>query len=217
MGIEVIAIAPNDGWAFIKKEDSRIFLLRPPYTSSDQIEASEKDLENAIHLHGFEECAHSFSNIKEVIRFLKDKYVEAMKNLGVELPSLDDLKELLKYASDDILLEFLEKAERDLIPRGKLDVAISIALDIMKLEKARANPKICSMAVAILEECNQKKREKEELSETLMEENQRKTWGERFPNAVDKYSEEYINHCKESVRTRRQLLPVGNAKGNEIK
>lgn len=208
MGIEVIAIAPNDGWAFIKKEDSKIFLLRPPYTSSDQIEASEKDLENAIHLHGFDECAHSFSNIKEVIRFLKDKYVEAMKNLGIELPSLDDLKELLKYASDDILLEFLEKAEKDLIPRGKLDVAISIALDIMKLEKARANPKICSMAVAILEECNQKKREKEELSETLMEESQRETWEDRFPNAANKYSVAAMIRYKESIRDKGQILPV---------
>ena len=209
MGIEVIAIAPNDGWAFIKKEDSKIFLLRPPYTSSDQIKASEKDLENAIHLHGFEECDHSFSNIKEVIRFLKDKYVEAMKNLGIELPSLDDLKELLKYASDDILLEFLEKAERDLIPRGKLDVAISIALDIMKLEKARVNRKICNMAVAIIEECNQKKREKEELSETLVEESQRETWEDRFPNAVNKYSVEHIIYYKRSVCTSRQLLRLG--------
>lgn len=78
METKVIAIAPNDGWAFISK-DGKIFLLRPPYVYSNQIEVSGKDVENAIHLHGFEECSFGFSDLKEIIGFLKDKYVESMR------------------------------------------------------------------------------------------------------------------------------------------
>jgi len=163
MEIKVIAIAPSDAWAFITKED-KMFLLRPPYTSSNHIiEVTERDIEKALHLHDFEECDYSFNNLKEAIKFLKDKYVEAMKNLGITMPSLDELKELLKYATDDILLEYLEEAENELIPKGKLDAASSIALDIMRLEKVREKPEIYNMAIGILEKCNKIKEDMEEF------------------------------------------------------
>ena len=152
MGIKVIAIAPDDGWAFVKMAE-RILLFRPPYVSSNQTEATQRDIAKALHLHGFEECDSSFDSVKEVIDFLKDKYVEAIKNRGIDLPSEDELRESLKYATDDILLRLLERAEKEWIPRGKRKAAKSIALDIMKLEKAMSNPEIRSMAVSVLEKC----------------------------------------------------------------
>ena len=59
MGIKVIAIAPNDRWAFVKMAE-RILLFRPPYASSNQTEVTQKDIAKALHLHGFEECDSSF-------------------------------------------------------------------------------------------------------------------------------------------------------------
>lgn len=158
MGIKVIAIAPNDGWAFVKMAE-RILLFRPPYASSNQTEVTQKDIAKALHLHGFEECDSSFDSVKEVIDFLKDKYVEAIKSRGIDLPSEDELRELLKYATDDILLRLLERAEKEWIPRGKRKAAKSIARDIMKLEKAMSNPEICSMVVSVLDKCDQKEKE----------------------------------------------------------
>jgi len=84
-----------------------------------------------------------------------------MKERGIKLPSLDELKELLEYASDETLLEYLEKAEKELIPREKLDAANSIALDVMKLQ--RENPEIHNMAIRVLGKCCQKKQEMEIL------------------------------------------------------
>ncbi len=160
MGIKVVAIAPNDGWAFIVKED-KTFLMRPPYTSSNHmIEATQKTVQNALHLHGFEECDQDFGSWKEVIDFLKSKYVEAIESRGIGLPSEDELGELLKYATDDVLLRFLERAEKEWIPRGKRKAASSIALDIMKLEKAMNNPQIHSTAVSVLEKCDQEEKKK---------------------------------------------------------
>ena len=206
MGIKVIAIAPDDGWAFIIRED-KVFLLRPPYGSSDHIEASEKDVENALRFHAFEECDFGFSNLKEAIEFLKDKYVEAMKNRGIDLPSSEELRELLKYATDDILLEYLEKAENELIPKRKLDAASSIALDIMRL--GRENREINNMVISVLERCKSKRQGMKELATSIIEENQRRTWEEKFPNATDKISVEIMIDRRRSVCERGQLLAVG--------
>jgi len=156
MKIKIIAIAPNDGWAFIIKE-YKIFLLHPPYISSNQIEVSEKDVGTAIHLHGFEECNFDFNSLHEVIEFLKTKYIESMKKQGIGLPSSEQLRELLKYAPDDVLLQYLKRAEEELIPEGKLDAAESIALELLKLDKVKDNLEMHDMAADILDKCNQKK------------------------------------------------------------
>ncbi len=206
MEIKVIAIAPNDGWAFIKTAEG-ISLLRPPYVSSNQIEVTQSDVEKALHLHGFEECDSSFDNVREVIGFLKDKYVESMKNSGIELPSSDKLRESLKYASNDALLRFLERAEKELIPRGKCKAARSIALDIMKLEKAMSNLEIRSMVVSVLEKCDQEEGEMEKLLQRTGD--QQETLGDKFSNAVNKYSKAPIIDLMESIRKRGQILHIG--------
>ncbi len=208
MEIKVIAIAPNDGWAFIIQED-KIFLLRPPYVASNQIEVSEKDVENALHLHGFEECNLDFNSLREVVEFLKNKYIESMKNQGTGLPSSEQLRELLKYAPDDVLLQYLKRAEEELIPEGKLNAAESIALELMKLDNVKENHEMYKMAMGVLEKSKRQKREMEELAIAKIEENQRKTWKDRFPNAMGKYSVEFMINYRKSICRRGQLLPLG--------
>ncbi len=88
-----------------------------------------------------------------MIQFLKDKYVKSLKNSGIDLPSSDQLKELLKYATDDILIKYLEKADKELIPKGRFDIANSMALDIFNLR--RENTKISYMAMDIVKKCSQ--------------------------------------------------------------
>lgn len=206
MEITIIAIAPNDGWAFITKENE-VYLLRPPYTSTNHIiKATQKNVQNALHLHSFEECDQSFGAQKEVIDFLKDKYVEAIKNRGIDLPSKDELGESLKYATDDILLKLLERAEKEWIPKGKRKAASSIALDIMKLEKTRSNTEIHKMAVSVLEKCGQEEREMEELAQEVG--NQQETWKDRFPRAIEKYSAEDIDTRTKLVRENKAVLQM---------
>jgi len=149
MKIKIIAIAPNDGWGFIEKEEI-IFLLRPPYTTSNQIEASSKVVENAIHKYGFVECDSTFSSMREVVRFLKETFVRLMKEQGIGTPSSEELRGLLKYATDDVLLEYLKKTEKELIPEGKLDAAEAIALELMKLEKVKNDKGMLEMCRDLL-------------------------------------------------------------------
>jgi hypothetical protein len=149
VNIKLRAISYEDGRAFIQM-DSKIFLLRHPY---DQlIEASEKDVEKAICFYAYEPKDVSFQEKQEVIDFLRREYVEYKKKQGAEPPSVEELAELLNYASDDILREFLTMAKDELIPDKKLEAAKAIASQLMKLERVRNDLEMIKMASNIMEE-----------------------------------------------------------------
>lgn len=209
MKIEVIAAAPYDGWAFIVKEE-KIFLLRPPYISSNLSEVSEDVVAKAVSAYGFVGCDAVFDNINEVIRFLKDQLVKSRKDLGFEVPSSEELKELLKYFDDDVLFKYLRRAQVDLIPERNFEAAESIALEIMKLERVETNPEMRRMAIEILERCKQERKKLEALEGEIAN-NAEETWKDRFPRAVKKYTARLIVEYHKSIQKRGQLLPIGRA------
>ena len=148
--IKIIAIDLDNGWEFISK-DGKTFLLRPPYTSSNQIEVSREFVENAIHLQGFEECDIPIVDINEAIEYLKEKYIESKRDQDIGLPSSEQLIELLEYADDIVLFEYLNRIKRDLIPEGKLDTAGFIVSELAKLEQVKSNPEMWRMVMEIIE------------------------------------------------------------------
>jgi hypothetical protein len=202
MKIKMIAIAPYDGWAFIIKEE-QLYLLRPPYRSKDLLEVGEKDLKNALHKYGFQEFDHAFNNLAETIDYLNEKYIETMKRKGIPLPDKEQLKELLEYATEEILVGYLEKAEREFIPQRNLDAAESLALALLPLEKVIQNEDIFQKTIAILNRC---KEERERLNNIIKTPN--KAPG-IFPTAELTYTFEAIRERMEFIYRIKQLLPVG--------
>lgn len=183
MKTRIIAIDPYDGWAFIAK-GKKIFLLRPPYTPSNLSEVSENVVANAVGKYGFEECDIAFDSTDEIIKFLEDQLVQSRKRFGIDLPSSTQLRELLKYFDDSVLLEYLRRAQEELIPEGNLEAAESIALDIIGLEKERTNPEMKRMAMEILQKCRQTGKQLEEdlrKARTIA----RKIVNNSFPNEIE--------------------------------
>jgi hypothetical protein len=150
--IKVVALATEDGWAIIR-ENQGLFLLRPPYTVSSKIQCTGKELEEAVVKHGFHSVDYSFSNYSQLIQFIKNEYIKANKKSGKAVPTLEELKELLDYASEDVLIKFLDRAETELIPRGKIEAAESLALDLMKLDKVIGNKKLLDRVINIIDKC----------------------------------------------------------------
>lgn len=153
MKIKVIAVSPYDRWAFIKKGE-KIFLLRP-HDASHLEEVSKTVVEKAVGVHGFEECDIGFDTMDAVVSFVKDQFVQLRKSLGIEVPPLEELRELLNYASDDVLLEYLKRAKK-LIPE-KIEAAELIAQDLLNLEKVKNSPEMREKATEILKRCEQQK------------------------------------------------------------
>lgn len=152
MEIKIIAIDPHDGWYFFEKE-GKIFLFHPPYVDSSQVLVSKHEMEKAIQQYNFKECDISFKNINDTIRFVEEEYIKIKKAQGINTPSDEQLKELLNYATDEILWEYLRKAEHILIPDGKYKIAKSIARDFLKLEKVKNNPAMNRTAWKIIKKC----------------------------------------------------------------
>jgi hypothetical protein len=202
MKIKMIAIAPYDGWAFIVK-DERLYLVRPPYQSHDLIESSEKDLAAAISKYQFQESNSVFKTLTEAINFLKDKYVESMEKSGFKLPKQEELKSLLEYATDDILLEYLDMAEKELIPNRNLDAAESLALELMQLEKVKANGAMFNRAVKIIKKCQEERNRLNPLTVKFFK------FPQKYPNARKRYTEKSIIELMNDIYHTRQLLPVG--------
>lgn len=199
--LKIVAIARDEGLAFIV-EDGRTLLLRPPYLASNQIEVSGKSAEKAVSSLGFERCDLTFPSISAVVKYLKDEYITTKKSKGIKLPPSRRLKDVLKYATDDILLEYLEKAKNELIPEGKINAAASLVFDLIELEKVKNNPEMLKMAVEIIEVWNRRKLRIEEM----VYDDLRKTWTKRFPLAVRKYSMRGIVRRQQSIAKRGQLL-----------
>lgn len=205
MKIRIIAMAQEDGWGIIKK-DEQMFILRPPYKNSDLMEVSTKEFEKAISLYGFEECDIPLGSINEVITLLKGNYVEAMEKIGVgKLPS-NQLREMLKYATEDILKEFLDRAQKDLIPSGKFDAAESIAFELMKIETVSKNSELLKMAVNVLEKCTQIKKERQSLA-IMTTTNDNESWQNKFSSTIRKYSLKDIKTLAQIISTRGKILP----------
>lgn len=201
--IKIVALAPNDGWAFIE-ENEDIFLLRPPYTVSSKVRCTAKELEEAVLKHGFHSVDYPFRNYSELIQFIKDEYVKVNKEIGKTVPEMEELKELLDYASEDVLLRFLEKAENELISEGKIEAAELLALDLMKLDKVIENKKLFDHALNIIYKCANL-RKKKKAWERKFQENWLK---EKFINIVGKYSEERIIERIRATQRNGVLFPI---------
>lgn len=204
MKIKIIAMATEDGWGIIKK-DEKIFILRPPYENTDLIEISTKEFEKAICIYGYEECDIPLGSLNEVITLLKTEFVEAMKKIGVGRMPSSQLRELLKFATEDILKEYLDRCQTDLIPSGKLDAAESIAFELKKLEKVIKNPELTTMAFNVLEKCSQKRKEKQSLA-MMTNTNKKESWS-KFKSAMKKYSFNAIMTQGQIVSTRGRISP----------
>ena len=204
MEITVIAIAPHDGIAFLSAE-GKLLLLRPPYSRTGLIEVNKQTVENALHSFGFEECSLAFDGLSKVVKFLKDKYVQLKEEQGTTLPSSEQLRELLKHAPDEVLLEYLNRARNELIPAGKLDAAIQVASEVIK--SGKLNSAMMVIAANVFEECCRKR--KETLDSQIMTAAEKgKDWNSRFADAVTTYSTEALLNYQQTVARRGHLLPL---------
>jgi len=207
MKFKIIAAAPDDGWGFVSEEE-KIFLLRPPYTSSDKIEVSMKVVENAIHIRGFEEYDITLNTVNEVVRSLKEMYIESKRRQGIDPPSSEQLKEFLKYATDDVLFGYLNRANDELIPEGKLDAAEAIASDLLDLENVRNNTDMSHIATDILKKCSQERKSRKQSIHDLLSSDSQRTWADKYPHATAIYSVDSINERQKLISARGQMMPM---------
>ena len=160
MKIKLLAIAPEDGWAFYSQAEEsetgedKVYLLRPPYTKEGLVQVSTDIVEKAIFQHGFEACEDlSFDNMADLIAYVERRFVEIEEARGKALPSPEELRGLLEFATADVIDMFLTRTEQELIPQKAFVAARAIATDLLRLDRVKQNAGMRKRAWNILDTC----------------------------------------------------------------
>jgi len=202
MKIKMVALAPFDGWAFAIK-DERLYLLRPPYHLRDLMESSEAELINAISHYHFRKCNKSFKSISEAVHFLKETYAKEIEKMGFSLPDPKELKSLLEFANSEVLTDYLDKTEKEFIPNRCFDVAESLALELLRLEKVKQNSGLYTRTLNIISKCKKEKNSFLQMTKIPGK------LSRKFPNATQRYTKESIDEIMNITYQTGQLMPIG--------
>jgi hypothetical protein len=128
----------------------RLRLLRPPYTLTNSPILPEESIEEAILRHGFTAADQEFATWNEVINFLNQQVVEARHELGDNIPESIPGADIMDVAPEEVLRDFMDRVERDLIPRAKYAHAENILFALLTSKASTRYPILGEKAVDLL-------------------------------------------------------------------
>jgi hypothetical protein len=120
----------------------------------DKRQLSEFNVEQIIGKLGYKKCGAIFWHVKDAQKFIANKYVEFYKQSGFTVPTHKDLTGLIKHIPLYIAINYLDHIENELLPRGRFDVAKTIAHDLHDVESIRNDPVVLGRVERILEICS---------------------------------------------------------------
>jgi hypothetical protein len=129
MSLRLEAICAPEGTAIVRDGET-LRLLRPPYTRLSSPVLPEESIHDAILRHGFTSAHEEFATWEQVIDFLNQQVVEARRELGKDIPDTVP-GGIIDVAPEEVVLDFLDRIERDLIPQGKLDHADNLLFAVL--------------------------------------------------------------------------------------
>ena len=101
--LELMAHAPDDGWAFVRDGDT-IFLLRPPY-QDNRLAVRMEDVERAVTVHGYLATNLSFATERDLVQHLSDEIVRRWPPKEDPEALRDDLLRLADPGEIDVFLD----------------------------------------------------------------------------------------------------------------
>jgi hypothetical protein len=201
--LELVAISREDGWAYVRT-DTGIRLVRPPYAQWSTTPVSEAAVEPAILNHGFTSVQRQFSQWKEVIEYLNGEICAARDATGQQLPENGLGEQMLAFAPDDILMGFLERVDRELLPNGEWRSAEKILMAMLKLERIRQNMELGERTVVLLERAQRGLDAAQDARRILLQNTM--TLETIFPRAIDRYGRDAIAACSSEIAERQQIF-----------
>lgn len=204
--IHLLAIAPEDGWAFIG-QDEEIYLIRPPYSAANRRPVTVSAVEVAVTKHGFRAAEGSFEDWRAVIDSLKQEIVQSREASGRSLDGRDIGLEILRLAEPEKVSELLDRAEETWIRQGKWNSAERFLSDVLSLDITARNETLRQRAINLLKKC-QTARHRTIASRMNDIEDQCDL--SVFPRLADSPEPErqYVAERAEAIKERGQVLPI---------
>jgi hypothetical protein len=204
--IDLLATAFESGWAFAR-HDGRTYLVRPPYTTASRVVVSEPTVERAVHAYGFHAATGQFQDWASFIAFLRDQIVKAREKEGSLIPAEGEAgMRLLRHAPHAILVGYLDRVEKELIPSGEVRAARKILNAVLELDKVKMDQSLSARASRLRERCYAILEGEEQRREELA--NDLETLVQAFPKALARYGQGLINFVA-NVQHRGRILEMG--------
>jgi hypothetical protein len=204
--LKVLAIAAEDGWAFVRTDDD-IRVVRPPYWHSNTSSTSEYSVQAAIARHGFSPCDEQFADWEGLTAFLNEKVRASRLARGEEIRRRGLGAEILQFAPANVLESFLSRVETELLPPGDWDSAERLLHDMLKVPEVRKNDSLFSRVCDLLVRVADGRRNSNVVREEIAQ-------GQNgilasCPGLQERYTDTEFGQFNDQVTRRGQVLPVG--------
>jgi hypothetical protein len=140
MMIKLLALAKEDGWAFIRTSE-HLYLCRPPYNQALQ-RVNEKVLTRAVLTNGFSAVDKEFSTWEDLIRFLNEGVMRSRRERGQNLNGFEVGRELLAIAPRDQIERLINRVKAELLPQGHWSHAKALLCDLLTLDVTRSDSEL---------------------------------------------------------------------------
>jgi hypothetical protein len=134
--IRLLALAPEDGWAFVRSAD-RVLLIRPPYGKRRHPEAEESVVARAVAVEGFAAEDRVFPDWQSLFAFLEERFLAGRPELPAALAP-ESVERILRHAPGSALEGLLDRIERELLPARQWDAAGELLVRLLTVDSAPA-------------------------------------------------------------------------------
>jgi len=203
--LTIVAAALSDGWAFVS-DGGGIRLVRPPYTLSSTASAPETAVQKAVAQYGFEAGGQSFGTWNELISFLRDRMVQAYRELGLPVPRQGVGGEVVRHLPLRLLNKYLDRIQSDLLPRGEFDAAEAVLADVLRNQAVRESAAALGRALDLMLEARESRVRRLQRREELAQELTTERVAAAFPLTVERYSAASIEELSESIAKGGHIL-----------
>lgn len=204
--IELLAIAAEDGWAFLRR-DGQVLVVRPPYRRHSLSEVSQATVEKAVSAHGFQVAQGTFDDWRSLVTFLREQIVEAREAQGQKVPEPDEVKRLVGRAPPRVLERYLDRIDSELLPGREWNAALELLTTLLRLAGLKNSPRLHDRAIELLDKLRKSMRQANGERRELVD--QEKDLSRLFPGATARYGPEPIIDVARRIATSGQLLPMG--------
>lgn len=204
--LELLAVAPKDGWAFVRVKEETC-LVRPPYAKSNVLSVDDATVETALSKHGFVSPVgdRTFVDWATLVARLNQQVLESRAAAGRPLPELGAGEELLKVAPPEVLSGFLDRVENELLPDHQLDHAANVLTAMLKVPACRKNAKLCERISVLLG----KVQESRAATETFRREvASPSNFDSVFPTIAHRWGRDRVMGLADKVASRGQVFGI---------
>jgi hypothetical protein len=150
--IKLLAVAAQDAYAIIQDERGMYF-IRPPFTSRQKSPIPPEALDQALRFHGFRPSERTFSKWAELIQHLCDQAVETRIAAGDPAPDRGRVKRMVERAPMEIVLQYLDRIENELLPSQEFHAGSRILTALLKNPVVQNAPPLIGRCAQLLDAC----------------------------------------------------------------